>query len=75
MWPNAGRAHDFRHLNAMHHQRVGDQRAMTTPRHGFSAHEHDSLAVCAEPRDQSPFATPTGSIGNSVFLHIPLIAS
>src|SRR5207244_5905927 len=40
----ASRADDFLDADAEDHQRVGDQRAMATPRHGLGAHKNDSLA-------------------------------
>ncbi len=38
--------HDVLGANSMNHQGICDERAMTAPGHGFSAHQYDSVLVC-----------------------------
>jgi hypothetical protein len=41
-----GKGQDVFNLDASQRQRIGDQRPMTAPRHGFGAHQCEALSMC-----------------------------
>src|ERR1017187_9162307 len=60
--------HDVLGANSTNQQGIGDERAMAAPRHGFSAHQGDSVVV----RQADQFFESLGELGR---LHVISITS